>query len=391
MKILDRHQLFNSISLEQKIMLSVCSPSELHAQIIPVSQYERIDWDELISLCERHRLLPLFYKNFQKSTPSALVPEMLKRKVGIQTQHALALTSEGLKINQTLAFNGIKALFLKGTFLSYQLYDDYGIRPSKDIDILVDYSRIDFVSSILLENGYRRIYPDFDLSHKQRNFYEKHKNQYAFKNINNGIVVELHWRLFSSKHILNIPFDDLHGNSELLTINNINLNVLNPTQNFHFLCFHGAVHQWYRLLWLRDIAQILVKDRNHLDLFAQTNYYGTERVVEQAVRLSKLFFDVSPNNYNFCNKNVISSIVQSSTKAILDSADSMNSRKISRFRLPIYKMKLKRGLLYKFNCWTILHPNFQEWKTYKIKDSLFFLYFLLRPFFWFKRVYLKRY
>jgi len=235
------------------------------------------------------------------------------------------------------------------------------------------------------------VYPDFKLSTKQNKFYQKHKNQIAFRNNENGCLVELHWRLFGQKELFPIPTDTVFAESQELIVGGKAIRVLSENHCFEYLCLHGALHQWFRLHWLRDIAQMLSNGKvNPVEIIEKSKINGNDRPVEQAIILANLFFGSPGIPSNFKIKRVVKSIVnQAVTAAISDESRSI-SRRISRLRVPFYKMKLKRSLRYKMSSWTILHPNFNDWKIVKLPDNLFFLYFFLRPFVWFYSTYLKK-
>ncbi len=388
---INQSSLYKKLSIEQKIMLSVCS-IEGKEFLSPTDLLkEEFDKDTLIAHCERHRLLPIFYNNIRKldGIDSNLFSPSLKQKVLAQTQHALALGMEGVRISEVFNNNGIKSIVLKGSFLSQQLYSNPGLRPSKDLDILIHESNIDSTNEILLSEGYKRIYPDFELTHQQKRYYQTHKNQYAYRNIKTGTLLELHWRIFSSRPLFNVSTEILFENSRAIDFGGKKVNVLSPEHNFTFLCLHGSIHQWFRLLWLRDITQLLALDENYIDIaFRQSKNLGTERVMLQALTLSKLFFNY-PEVTKVKPPRVVQDINQQACSAIIADESKTLTKKISRLRIPFYKMKLRKELKYKLSCWTILQPNFSDWKTMKVNDRFFFLYFLLRPFFWFARVYRK--
>ena len=120
---INQSSLYKKLSIEQKIMLSVCS-IEGKEFLSPTDLLkEEFDKDTLIAHCERHRLLPIFYNNIRKldGIDSNLFSPSLKQKVLAQTQHALALGMEGVRISEVFNNNGIKSIVLKGSFLSQQL------------------------------------------------------------------------------------------------------------------------------------------------------------------------------------------------------------------------------------------------------------------------------
>jgi hypothetical protein len=394
MKTVNRIQLLSSLSLEQRILISVCATGENNGKNdVKDLISQPFSWDELIQLSERHRLLLMLYKNLKEDSLffQLELPPTLKEKYLAQTQHVLRLATEGVRISNRLNDEGISSLLLKGPFLSQQIYGDTALRPSRDVDILVLPENIKRVNVILLNEGYRMVYPDFTLSKKQEKFYQKHKNQFAYRNTENGCLVELHWRLFSQKSLFPLTTEEVFAESQELVIGGMPIRVLSKKHTLEYLCLHGSLHQWFRLHWLRDIAQILVDEKlTPLEIIDQSRLNGNDRPVEQAIILANLFFGSPGPPPNIKSKSVVDGIVGHAVTAAIGNESRLLSKKIDRLQMPIYRMKLKRSFRYKLSSWTILQPNFNDWKILKLPDSLFFLYFFLRPFVWFYSTYIKK-
>ena len=394
MKVDNQKSIFEKLNPEQKVLVSVCSlPNTTNHSFADQFLKEPICWDNLILLCERHKLIPIFYHSLKEfsNIKGIEIPLTLKEKFTSQTQNVLKLAGEGVRISEAFSNERVPVIMLKGAFLSERLYSNLALRPSRDIDILVNPSNIDIANEILMSSGYKRVYPDFELSRKQKQFYQKYKNQYAYRNLKNGTLVELHWRLFSSNHLFKVPIDDIFNESRELVVASKPVRVLSARHEFQHLSIHGSMHQWFRLLWLRDYAQLICNEADGInEAIAYSKKYGTERSIEQAVRLSNLFFGSPlPNSLTTVSRKV-HSLIDTAEKAIICDEQRTLSRKISRLRIPFYKMKIARGFRYKISCWTLLYPSFDEWKSVKFPDRFFFLYFLLRPFLWFYSVYLKK-
>jgi len=294
----------------------------------------------------------------------------------------MRLASEGIRISEILKQKAIENILLKGPFLSQQIYDDIAIRPSRDIDILVHPNKVDETISVLTQEGYRLIYPDFPLSRKQQEFYRKRKNQIALKNPRTAVLIEIHWRLFSQRELLPISIEDVFVESREVEIASKLVRVLSFKHNFEFLCLHGSIHQWFRLMLLSGMVPV-----DEAIVNAKEN--GNEIPVLQAIQLVNSFFGTCYLLSPIELKKVKSIVIQAET-AIISNEKLTLSHKLSRLRIPIYKMRLKQGFRYKLTCWSLLEPNFNDWKMVKLPDSFFFLYFPLRPFIWFYSFYIKK-
>jgi hypothetical protein len=394
MYVTTRSQLISCLTPEQRLLISVCSAEKsIGREEVKDLLIKPFRWERLILLSERHRLLPMLYKNIRAESVNfhIEIPSILKEKFIAQTQHVLQLATEGVRISNILNRDGIQSILLKGPFLSQQIYGDDALRPSRDIDILILPDSIERVNEILRNEGYRRVYPDFELSKKQKIFYQHYKNQYAYRNPHNGCLIEIHWRLFSQKSLFPTPTEQVFAERQELNMAGSPIHVLSKKHCFEYLCLHGSLHQWFRLLWLRDIAQFLGNKEDNLDeLLINAKKNGNERPVEQAIILSNLFFGSPDYSAITKSNNLVKSITNFAVNAAISNEQKTLSQKITRLRIPFYKIKLKRSINYKLSCWSILHPNFNDWKRVKLPDSLFFLYFFLRPFIWFYTFYIEK-
>jgi putative nucleotidyltransferase-like protein len=149
------------ITAEEEIML-LCAGTERrrrsqaeHARTIA----SRADWDRLLRLLWRQRMLPL---------GAARLEELLGERVPDRFVAAAADAREiarGLAFHNelatrtvldTLAEGGLDALPLKGSVLATALYEDPGLRAAGDVDVLVHPSTLDSACACLAAVGYRQ-------------------------------------------------------------------------------------------------------------------------------------------------------------------------------------------------------------------------------------------
>jgi len=390
----NRSKLISSLSPEQRMLISVCAPKSSAGRDEARSLILKpFSWEQLIQLSERHRLILMLYKNIKVDSlfPPFELPPSLKEKYLNQTQHVLKLATEGVRISSKISGEGISSILLKGPFLSQQIYNDVALRPSRDIDILVTPENVESVNDILVGEGYRLVYPDFKLSKKQNDYYQKYKNQFAYRNPENGCLIELHWRLFGQRSLFPVPTEKVFEESQEFTMAGKTIRLLSKNHCFEYLCLHGSLHQWFRLHWLRDIAQLLMDEKENLqEMVVKAKRNGNDRPVEQAIILANLFFGSPGFETNYGVKRAVKSLVNQSVSAATSDESKTLSHKIDRLRIPFYKMKLKRSIPYKLSSWSVLQPNFSDWKRVKLPDSLFIFYFVLRPFVWFYSTYMSK-
>ncbi|SDC82254.1 nucleotidyltransferase domain-containing protein [Williamwhitmania taraxaci] len=385
-----RSQLFSRLTIEQQILLAVCSAGGSTQRTEAKGLLHKpFCWETLVSLSDRHRMLPLFYNNFKNDFGDTEIPPFLREKFLAQTHQTLKMAAETVRISSLLTHNNIANIVIKGPFLGQQLYGDLALRPSRDIDILISDNDIGAFHALFVSEGYMLVNADFELSPKQRAYYYKHKNQVAYTHSKTGIMVELHWRLFSQESLFPVSLNQVFSDKQEVAVGGKSISLLSPEHNFEFLCLHGAIHQWFRLRWLYDISQLVNSDSFNLDqVMHRAKENGNERVVTQALILSNIFF--GSRDFSFTTDKSVSWLVNQAINAAIHEEAYTSSRRVTRLRIPIYKMKLKRGFRHKVESWKIMNPNYSDWRMVSLPDSLFFLYFILRPFFWFYEVYIIR-
>ena len=387
-----RSQLISRLSIEQQLFLSACSLEGTDGRCEAKELIEKpFSWEQLIALSERHRMLPLLYKNIKDDFEGLAIPSILKEKYLAQTQQTLRLATEAVRISSILNSEGVSNIMLKGPLMGQQLYGDLAIRPSRDIDILVTPDDVDAFHQVFLREGYKLIYPDFDLSPKQWAYYQRHKNQVAYRHLQSGTMVELHWRIFSQESLFPVALDRIFAERDELVVAGKSISLLSKAHCFEFLCLHGAIHQWFRLRWLRDISQLVNSEGFNIDaVMDNAAANGNERPVAQALIMSNLFFGSKVFSFRIKDEKAVNSLVCQAVDAAINEESYSQSKRITRLRGPFYKMKLKRSFRHKLGSWKILQPNFSDWKSVKLPDYLFFLYFFLRPFIWFHSAYMAK-
>ena len=118
---------------------------------------EQRDWDDTIREAELHGMAPYLHRQIRLA--GAEVPGPYRRKLAaLGLRHADALrirTRALLEINEQLAGRGVQVLVLKGAALAHLIYEQPGLRPMSDIDLLIHPDQLEHASSIVAGLGYR--------------------------------------------------------------------------------------------------------------------------------------------------------------------------------------------------------------------------------------------
>jgi len=247
---------------------------------------ERIDWDALVRLAFDHDVAALLYRTLESVTPSAMPPAVradLKRQMQVDVQGNLSLTKELLRVKALFDEERIAMIPYKGPVLATSVYRDLAARPYTDLDILTHANDIPQAVELLTSKGYQIIRPK-SLTQARKSLQAlwlqqlvKH-SPWAYQIVlwhpDLETMVEIHWRVMS-KYIFSSNAELLWEDLQPVSLAGSSVHTLSPENLLWFLCVHASKHQWERLRWLCDIAELI---RAHPDL-------NWNKVIEQAVHL----------------------------------------------------------------------------------------------------------
>lgn len=242
-------------------LLLACVKQEGH-RFRTLADAHPADWQYFLALTRHHRLFPLVHE-FVTTKENIDIPAFVRESLKIQMieysfrdeEIKAALKKCALILNG----RGISYCLLKGPVLGQRLYGNSALRPSKDLDILVEQENIADVIVWLRELGfeveknYRKL--------KGAEWEAVFKREHHLKLFDEKILIELHWRLMSSKHPVFAGFETktLLERAIRREFEGIAVFTLSPEDELVYLVTHGSVHYWFRLRWLHDIVLYLEK------------------------------------------------------------------------------------------------------------------------------------
>ncbi len=253
---------------------------------VTAAQIDNLDRPLLLELAHEHRLLPLLSGAIASSGLSALWPELqaAQQRESMRALHQAAIT---LSLLDQFEKAGCRALVLKGQALSMQLYDRADLRMSSDIDFLVDPAMISKAHDILVENGYRPLYP---VPIETLSFVNKDQSYFSGK-----FMIELHWRLFDNMAFLPWSFDNLWYNRDFVRLmQSKEVPTLSRDEHIFYDNLHGLRHGWQRLRWLIDLAIPFQNENDRENLFLLAKTYNFIPAILHTSILLKDFFEISP-------------------------------------------------------------------------------------------------
>lgn len=195
----------------------------------------------------------------------------------------LAAAAELRRLTHIFAQNGITPRVIKGPAVSLAAFGRLGLRTNRDLDILVEPGDRVAASGILEQQGYARIEPELTVSAIAFQDWLRYRKDFVFARPD-GMLVELHWRLFNNRALL----PNVHRWAGFrIERSPFAFDTLPPKENVLYLCVHGAEHAWSRLKWLADLAALLrqMNGESIDELLVKAHRDNVHPAVEQAILL----------------------------------------------------------------------------------------------------------
>ncbi len=184
------------------------------------------------------------------------IQERLRTAYSRNMFHNLANTAELICILQIFEQDGIPAMPFKGVVLGASAYGNLTTRPPGDLDVLIHSRHRLRAATILQQRGYEltgSLQPE-DMP-PARGQYEYH-----FERQSDGMVVELCWRLelVESRFRRDLGLDWVWPGRRTAVLADAEVLNMSSEKTLLMLCMHGSKHVWSRLIWICDVAQLLV-------------------------------------------------------------------------------------------------------------------------------------
>jgi len=283
-----------------------------------------------------------------------------KNAIQVRTIKSLQLASNLKEVTGAFKAEGIEAIPLKGPVLAQRLYGDIGSRHSVDLDLLVRGEQIERIIEIPKDLGYTLTFPNPGFSSRRWNYYFRYKKEIGMHNKDQGIFLELHAGIDNHSLIRQSKEDFLWEGLSEQTVGGNQYLSMNEDNTFLYLTFHGGMHQFTRLFWLRDVAEALNRwSLDHQKILINARSLGIERMLGMGLVLAREYFNAGiPHEYDeYLKKDdkVIQTLVRHCNHRILGPENPLFSSKIRRQH---YWLLLKPGLIYQ---WKMIKGIFHRW------------------------------
>jgi len=373
---------------EVKILLS-CSGAHIEtkkAEKINDLLDKDINWDLLLDIANRERMLSLLYRNLilisPDKVPSAVMTRLRNSYLSNSSRNLL-LTRELLFIIENFDAKCIPIMPFKGPVLAEQVYGDIALRSFTDLDLLIPEREFGRAEELLQSLGYLN---DLKLTPAQNAAFLKSEHHHHFNNNKTGTSVELHWRISTSLFSLQPDLSGAWNRAKITTVIGKNVLSFSPEDTLLILCEHGARHQWSQLSWIYDIAGMVeTKNINLPRLIEQAQLNGKERPLLLGLFLASdlLDADLSPEIYWMAKgDNAIRAnaeqvkndlVARASVRGSMGRDASERMNELDFYYNLMNRHQLLRTLLRAFT------PRIKDVNITSLPDALFPLYYLVRP------------
>ena len=252
------------------------------------------DWPLVLRLAAWHGLTP-FLDRFLHTTVEALPEPCAAQLRGYARAHAaqnLVLTKHCVQLVDLFQQHSIATVPFKGPTLAATLYGDAGLRDFCDLDFLVRRPDAPKVKSILLDYGYRT---DLPVRREAEAAYLRARHELHFV-APDGSLIEIHQTFLPDFCSFHIDDGALWQRLQRTQFCGREIWALNPEDMLLVLCAHGTRHCWSRIMWICDVAMLVIK-HPALDwsrIMSQAAALGATRMVLLGTALAHRLFGTSP-------------------------------------------------------------------------------------------------
>jgi hypothetical protein len=340
-----------------------------------------VDWTAFGGCVERHRVGAFLHHRLPPEVRSALpgmVVQHLQHQSQTNVRRALMQAAELVRLVKLLEEKNIPVISLKGPLLSRQLYGELGLRHAGDIDLLVKPENAGRANALLLEAGYRRLAPDFELTPRQEKQYVQLRHEFSYQAAPPRPRMEMTWRLEPFSNL-----DDAWPRTIKQELGGYQIHTLPPDVNARYLFQHGSGHAWFRLFWLVDAALLLAhSETDWADLLAQARAEKNERSLLQGARLAGELLG-TPVLAAFLagpgEQRKLAAFTAEATRWMARDAGVIE-KPAWFFRQIIYKARLQQGWRAKYGILRQRLLFVRGWKMLRLPDWCFALYYPAMPF-----------
>jgi hypothetical protein len=374
-----------SAASQWKILLAAALPLSSHDRpdrinsVLRAAVEHPVDWNSLLRLADDHGLSSLLFQNlsrFNEFVPAQILLTLRQRSER-NVHKSLFLARELIRVLDCLDALGVEAIPYKGVALSEAYYGDLALRQTGDIDLFVRRNDVARIKNAICALGFQPHVPIPDSAEEN---YIASGYEYSFDSSAGLGLVELQWALQPRFYAVDFDMAGIFERAVTVPVAGRTVKTPSPDDLLLVLSIHAAKHEWTRLLWLCDIAQILrTADLNWTRIQHHAKKIGVERILHITLLLAnqllqmtlptpvKAAIDADPSAQTLAN-----AIAQSMAAGV-----SHDVQQITYFRL-MMRLRERRADRVRFLTRLTFTPGPSEWEAVRLPRVLSPLYRVVR-------------
>jgi hypothetical protein len=216
-----------------------------------------LDWNYLLQAAARHGVWPLLLHHLEP-LPADCIPatvrETLREAVRGYSVHAQKHVGILHQLLEAFRASGLDLIPYKGPVLGARLFGDFALRQFSDLDLLVRREEAQAASACLQAQGFQ---PSLAAPPGWAAWYERARHEYSFHHPALDCYVELHWGAWPRSVAMPVDIHSFWECRETVLLDGKPVPSLQMAELLFLLSLHGTKHQWVRLAWLADIAELI--------------------------------------------------------------------------------------------------------------------------------------
>lgn len=378
---MDRPEPNTLAAPEWKLLLAASSadPSEGDLGRILSLLQKPIEWEAVLRLADQHGTSSLLYRNLSPlgdDVPSA-ARATLRQRYERNVHKSLFLTRELIRILDCLDALGIEAIPYKGVVLSEAYYGDMALRQSGDMDLFVRRQDVTRIKNAVRDLGYTARVPIPEAAEED---YIASGYECTFDSPAGRNLLELQWALQPRFYAVDFEMDGLFERAVSVTVAGRRVKTPAPEDLLLVLAVHAAKHVWGKLIWLRDIKQILKAESLNWDwVQSRARGFGIERILRITLLLANqlLAAPIPAAIEPAIQADRGARALADEIAAAVAAGVSYDAQQISYFRLML-RLRERRADRLRFLARLTFTPGPGEWEAIRLPKTLFPLYRLVR-------------
>lgn len=342
------------------------------------------DWDTFLRIATRALSLCLV-RGTLSSLPAGSVPanvlDLLRQGARLQVARSLMIEAAYRHfMSRCLTPSGAAHVFFKGPALSARYYATPAHRPCRDLDVLVEESRVLDVVMYARNEGYLPYGVDGVVNDRDLTAWVKYSSVLPMLSPS-GVLVEIHKSFDHGEGYL-----DAHAmlaRSESVPLRDSSIRALRTADLFTYICMHHTRHFWSHLHWFSDL--------DALSSHASFSLDEVRRVARQAGLLSTVDACLGLNRLAASGRWTLSPEA-GPEHALLDSAvacllggrgyeEELRTTRISKDRAFAWQLSAAQSPRYRLRGLALkAKPTFTDYLALPLPEWLQPLYYVTRPF-----------